>query len=466
MRSSSSETAGVWQSQSGGGNTTQTLKQTTINGDVTFDKDLQVAVQLPNVVNTGGKSPSTNANANAGPGPNVREVNQASVQSQIETLSQQPGLGYLKQLMDGNAASNNTTSSNTPSSNAATNNNASNATGPKVQWQQVQLAHDNWNYSQQGLTPAGAALLAIAITAYTGGMGSSLLGTTTATATGTATTLGGVTLGTTTAATAGAAATASTYAAGAALNAGFSALASQAAVAMVNNGGDINKTLQQLGNDQSIKNILIAMGTAGVGATVQGQGVNAVAANTLTGCAAGTVSGTGCEQGAKTAAVMSTAGEAYQSMVGYAANPGPGENRSGEGRNDQTYKPDGLGRQSPADQGMNVIGFNDPKKINSIGAQGGAISRVLNQVPFINATAGLHDYIFNSNPELNFTLWNVPSMVPAAALSIPAALNNPTFSWIAQVKQPKSIKQEPLQSIIRIDSNSLLHSFQKTGEQK
>jgi hypothetical protein len=116
------------------------------------------------------------------------------------------------------------------------------------------------------------------------------------------------------------------------------------------------------------------------------------------------------------------------------------------------------GQQLPADQGMNVIGFNDPAKIGSAGAQGNAISRVLNQVPFINATAGLHDYIFNSNPNLNFALWNVPTMVPAAALSIPAALNNPNFSWITQIKQPNSANLPPIQSVIRVDSNARLQS--------
>ena len=38
-----------------------------------------------------------------------------------------------------------------------------------VQWSQVQLAHDNWSYKSQGLTPARAALLSIAVAACTGG---------------------------------------------------------------------------------------------------------------------------------------------------------------------------------------------------------------------------------------------------------------------------------------------------------
>jgi hypothetical protein len=54
-----------------------------------------------------------------------------------------------------------------------------------------------------------------------------------------------------------------TTALGAAINAGFGALAAQASVAMVNNGGDIGKTLSQLGSDESIKNLLTVMATAG-----------------------------------------------------------------------------------------------------------------------------------------------------------------------------------------------------------
>ena len=32
-----------------------------------------------------------------------------------------------------------------------------------VNWQPVKLAHDQWSYSQEGLTPAGAALLGVAV---------------------------------------------------------------------------------------------------------------------------------------------------------------------------------------------------------------------------------------------------------------------------------------------------------------
>ena len=244
-------------------------------------------------------------------------------------------------------------------------------------------------------------------------------------------------------------------AAGAALNVGFSALAAQTGVSLANNGGDIGKTLQDLGSSDAIKNTLAAMITAGVGTSVAGQGVSAVAAQTAAGCATGAVTGAGCEQGAKTAAALSTAGETYQSLVGYAANAGPGENRPGSTTGNGAYEPirvqtsPNYGQQLPADQGMNVIGLNEP---GSLLSQGGTVSRALNQVPFINAIAGLHDYIFNANPDLNFTFWNVPTMLPAAAV-IPASLNNPNIHWLTQIKLPSAVTKLPVPaSVIRVDN--------------
>ncbi len=214
-RTEKSDTLGLFQSQSGSGSTTQTLNLSKLNGNVTFDKDLSVAVQVPNTVTTSGQTANTAAASNAS-----TTTSQASVQAQIDQLSRQPGLEYLSQL-----------------SNKA-------ATANPAQWSQVQLAHDNWSYSQQGLTPAGAALLSIAVAAYTGGMGAEMLGGTAATTTSSAALMGSTTLAT-------------------AVNAGFATLAAQASVAMVNNGGDIGKTLEQLGSSESIKNLLVTMATAG-----------------------------------------------------------------------------------------------------------------------------------------------------------------------------------------------------------
>ena len=50
-------------------------------------------------------------------------------------------------------------------------------------------------------------------------------------------------------------------------------------------------------------------------------------------------------------------------------------------------------------------------------------------------------------------------MLPAAALSIPAALNNPTISWLTQVNQPINWSANNVSpsvpSVIRVDLNSV-----------
>lgn len=51
-------------------------------------------------------------------------------------------------------------------------------------------------------------------------------------------------------------------AAGAAVNAGFSALASMASVSLINNGGDIAKTLKDLASKDAVQNLLVSMATA------------------------------------------------------------------------------------------------------------------------------------------------------------------------------------------------------------
>ena len=241
-------TAGVWQAQSGNGSTSQTANQTQINGKVNMATGINTTVMIP----------------------------EGDFKTQVEALSQQPGLAYIGEL----------------------------AKDPKINWQQIKLAQDNWSYSQQGLTPAGAALLSIAVAVVTNGMGSELFGSTVTAATGASTTaLAGTTLATTTAATATTAAITTYTAAGAAINAGFSALAAQAGVSLVNNGGDIGKTLQDLGSSAAIKNTLAAMATAGVGTAYAGTyTAESTLANVAAGCASSAIGGGKCEQGATLAA--------------------------------------------------------------------------------------------------------------------------------------------------------------------
>jgi len=125
--------------------------------------------------------------------------------TQIQTLSKQPGMAYLNELSQ----------------------------RKDVNWQPVKLAFDQWSYKQEGLTPAGAALLGAAVAWATGGMGAELLGTT-----GTATS--------------------------AAANAAFSSLAAQASITLVNNKGNIGKTLKDLAKSDIVKATIAAALTAGV----------------------------------------------------------------------------------------------------------------------------------------------------------------------------------------------------------
>jgi filamentous hemagglutinin len=76
------------------------------------------------------------------------QIPDGELKGQIQSLSAQPGMGYLNDL----------------------------AARKDVNWQAVKLAHDQWSYSQSGLTPAGAALLAVAVTWAAGGMGAKLIG--------------------------------------------------------------------------------------------------------------------------------------------------------------------------------------------------------------------------------------------------------------------------------------------------
>ncbi len=114
-----------------------------------------------------------------------------------------------------------------------------------MNWQPVKLAHERWSYSQEGLTPAGAALLSVAGAWATGGMGANLVGGTVTT------TVGGVT-------------TVTTTTAGMLANAAFTSLASQASITLINNKGDIGKTLKDMSSSSTVKATLAAVLTAGV----------------------------------------------------------------------------------------------------------------------------------------------------------------------------------------------------------
>ena len=144
----------------------------------------------------------------------------------IDQLSQTPGLAWMKDM----------------------------ETRTDVQWNAVQEAHKSWDYRSQGISPVGAAMISLAVGAAMGpaglmkeGVGANLFGGQLASTTGLST------------------ATANVVA-----NAGFSSLVSQAATAIVGNGGDIGAALKQLGSSDTLKALATSMVTAGL---IEGLGV-------------------------------------------------------------------------------------------------------------------------------------------------------------------------------------------------
>ncbi|WP_375648573.1 DUF637 domain-containing protein [Bartonella sp. MU70NMGDW] len=135
----------------------------------------------------------------------------------LEQLSRSPGLAWIKQLRDDPVLS------------------------KQVDWQAVKAEFKDWDYKAQGLTEAGAALVALAVTAVTGGAASGAASAIT----------GALGLG-------------SSTAMNAAIQAGVQALINKSAVALVNNRGNIAGALHELGSSKNILSIVSSMLTAGL----------------------------------------------------------------------------------------------------------------------------------------------------------------------------------------------------------
>ncbi|MCL6057365.1 S-layer family protein [Neisseria meningitidis] len=188
----SSSKSALWQKQAGRGSNIETL-------------------QLPSF--TGSVAPVLSA-----PGGYIVDIPKGNLKTEIEKLAKQPEYAYLKQLQ----------------------------TAKNVDWKQVQLVYDKWDYKAEGLTGAGAAIIALAVAAATGGVGAGLIG---------------AAQGTTSAAIA---------------NAAFASLASQASVSFINNKGDVGKTLKELGRSSTVKNLVVAAATAGVADKIGASALNNV----------------------------------------------------------------------------------------------------------------------------------------------------------------------------------------------
>ncbi|HGO7258275.1 TPA: DUF637 domain-containing protein [Neisseria meningitidis] len=188
----SSSKSALWQKQAGRGSNIETL-------------------QLPSF--TGSVAPVLSA-----PGGYIVDIPKGNLKTEIEKLAKQPEYAYLKQLQ----------------------------TAKNVDWKQVQLVYDKWDYKAEGLTGAGASIIALAVAAATGGVGAGLIG---------------AAQGTTSAAIA---------------NAAFTSLATQASISLVNNKGNVGKTLKELGRSSTVKNLVVAAATAGVADKIGASALNNV----------------------------------------------------------------------------------------------------------------------------------------------------------------------------------------------
>lgn len=154
----------------------------------------------------------------------------SNVRTAIETLSQKPGQGYLKEL--GNRSD--------------------------IDWQRVEELNKSLDFSKSGLTPEATIVVIIVVSILTYGAATSAGGAA-ATATGSS-------------------------AVGAAVTAGTTSLASTAAVSLINNKGDIGATLKELGSSENTKGLLLTMATAGLSNGILNQvGLSGVDANSTVG---------------------------------------------------------------------------------------------------------------------------------------------------------------------------------------
>ncbi len=173
----------VWQSMQDKGSVTETAQLPSFNGPST--PVFKAAGGLIVQISVGEK-----------------DQNKVQLKDEILKLANQPGNQYLKDFVNRN----------------------------DVDWQKVILTQKDWDYKSQGLTAAGAAILAIVIAAVSGGAGiGALLGTS-----------------------------------GTITNAALLSLTTQASISLVNNGGDITQTLKDLGSKESVKSLAATVVTAGL----------------------------------------------------------------------------------------------------------------------------------------------------------------------------------------------------------
>ena len=174
-----------------------------------------------------------------------------SLDASVAELSASPGLSWMKTLRDDPQLEG------------------------KVDWTGLDAIFRDWDYEKQGLTEAGAVLVAVVTTALTAGAGGL-----------TASLAGSITNGLGVAGT-----TSFDLAAQAAIRTGVQALVNRSAVALVDSRGDVGAALKELGSSSTLRSLATAVVTAGLTAGVAGatglqapaSGAAASAANPVAG---------------------------------------------------------------------------------------------------------------------------------------------------------------------------------------
>ncbi|WP_264627236.1 DUF637 domain-containing protein [Candidatus Symbiopectobacterium sp. NZEC135] len=174
---------------------------------------------LPSIY-TGGK---LTVNAAKGVNADIKAKTGQSLEQAIDILGNSPGYEWLKPLKS----------------------------KENVNWNRVKDSYTDWNHKTSHLNPVVGAIIAVAAAVVT--YGSTL-----------ATTVGGMAASSAGSAAASAGASASTAAmasatAGAAAQAGLATIASQAAVALAQNKGDLSKTFKTLASSDSVKSLATSM---------------------------------------------------------------------------------------------------------------------------------------------------------------------------------------------------------------
>ena len=130
-----------------------------------------------------------------------------------------------------------------------TNVEASDCAYEDVNWSVVDTAFDEWDYHSQGLTEAGAALVAVAVSVATGGAGTNIVAAFSSSASASI--------------AAGTALTATQLTTAAVLQAAVTTVTNQATNALFATGFDLGETFEVLGSSENIKSLASSMITAG-----------------------------------------------------------------------------------------------------------------------------------------------------------------------------------------------------------